>query len=133
MILILYCISASNSSILQVSIFFRYHGIGIIADFVNLQIEPVLEEQTLESYDFGTNWSWQNWYIFYVSLLATILGDAFLTVSSHFTALVVRFITKRFIGEYDPTLEKIYTFHTILNDDMVNFEILDTAGATQVS
>jgi hypothetical protein len=51
-----------------------------------------------------------------------------------FAALVVRFITKRFIGEYDTTLEKKYTFHTILNDDMVNFEILDTAGkTTQVS
>lgn len=44
------------------------------------------------------------------------------------TALIVRFITKRFIGEYDPTLEKVYTFHTIVGNDVVNFEILDTAG-----
>lgn len=46
------------------------------------------------------------------------------------TALVVRFITKRFIGEYDPTLEKIYTCHTLVENEMVNFEILDTAGQT---
>lgn len=47
-------------------------------------------------------------------------------------ALIVRFITKRFIGEYDPTLEKLYTFHTIIGNDLVNFEIYDTAGQTQV-
>ncbi|KAG9336349.1 hypothetical protein JZ751_002696 [Albula glossodonta] len=34
------------------------------------------------------------------------------------TAVTVRFITKRFIGEYDPTL----------GGDVVHFEILDTAG-----
>ncbi|RZF38833.1 hypothetical protein LSTR_LSTR000536 [Laodelphax striatellus] len=44
------------------------------------------------------------------------------------TALVVRFITRRFIGEYDPTLEKCYTFHTLIDSEMVYFEILDTAG-----
>ncbi|KAL1460054.1 hypothetical protein WDU94_011994 [Cyamophila willieti] len=43
-------------------------------------------------------------------------------------ALVVRFITKRFIGEYDPTLEKTYTFHTVMENEMIYFEILDTAG-----
>lgn len=48
------------------------------------------------------------------------------------TALIVRFITKRFIGEYDPTLEKVYTFHTIVGNDVVNFEILDTAGQSHV-
>ncbi|XKL61298.1 hypothetical protein PGB90_008355 [Kerria lacca] len=47
------------------------------------------------------------------------------------TALIVRFITKRFIGEYDPTLEKLYTFHTIIGNDLVNFEIYDTAGQIQ--
>ncbi|KAG5892302.1 hypothetical protein JTB14_023482 [Gonioctena quinquepunctata] len=44
------------------------------------------------------------------------------------SAMVVRFITKRYIGEYDPTLEKIYTFHTLIDNEMVYFEILDTAG-----
>lgn len=44
------------------------------------------------------------------------------------SAMVVRFITKRYIGEYDPTLEKIYTFHTVIDNEMVYFDILDTAG-----
>uniref|UniRef100_A0A1B6E4F6 small monomeric GTPase n=1 Tax=Clastoptera arizonana TaxID=38151 RepID=A0A1B6E4F6_9HEMI len=44
------------------------------------------------------------------------------------SALVVRFITRRYIGEYDPTLEKVYTFHTVIDNEMVYFEILDTAG-----
>ncbi|KAE8744024.1 hypothetical protein FOCC_FOCC009308 [Frankliniella occidentalis] len=43
-------------------------------------------------------------------------------------ALVVRFITRRFIGEYDPNLEKVYNFHTIMDNEMVFFEILDTAA-----
>nr|CAH7717374.1 unnamed protein product [Callosobruchus chinensis] len=47
--------------------------------------------------------------------------------------MVVRFITKRYIGEYDPTLEKIYTFHTVMDNEMVYFEILDTAGQPHVS
>lgn len=49
------------------------------------------------------------------------------------TALVVRFITRRYIGEYDPTLEKVYTFHTLIDNEMVYFEILDTAGQPHVS
>lgn len=44
------------------------------------------------------------------------------------SALVVRFITRRYIGEYDPNLEKVYTFHTVMDNEMVYFEILDTAG-----
>ncbi|VEN56511.1 unnamed protein product [Callosobruchus maculatus] len=44
------------------------------------------------------------------------------------SAMVVRFITRRYIGEYDPTLEKIYSFHTVIDNEMVYFEILDTAG-----
>ncbi|XP_077301061.1 ras-related and estrogen-regulated growth inhibitor-like protein [Arctopsyche grandis] len=44
------------------------------------------------------------------------------------TAMVVRFITRRFIGEYDPSLEKVYAFHTVMDDEMVYFDILDTAG-----
>lgn len=44
------------------------------------------------------------------------------------TALIVRLVTQRFIGEYDPTLEKMYTHHTEIDGDRVTFEILDTAG-----
>ncbi|XP_063530840.1 ras-related and estrogen-regulated growth inhibitor [Cydia strobilella] len=44
------------------------------------------------------------------------------------SALVVRFITRRFIGEYDPNLEKIYAFQTVIDNEMVYFEILDSAG-----
>ena len=50
-----------------------------------------------------------------------------------FTALVVRFITRRYIGEYDPMLEKVYTFHTLMDNEMVYFEILDTAEQPHVS
>lgn len=48
------------------------------------------------------------------------------------TAMVVRFITKRFIGEYDPNLEKIYTHNTILDNDYAQFDILDAAGQPNV-
>jgi len=48
-------------------------------------------------------------------------------------ALVVRFITRRYIGEYDPTLEKLYTFNTLIDSEMAFLEILDTAGQPHVS
>ncbi|KAK1161614.1 ras-related and estrogen-regulated growth inhibitor-like isoform X1 [Acipenser oxyrinchus oxyrinchus] len=44
------------------------------------------------------------------------------------TAMTVRFITKRFIGEYDPTLETIYRHEAAISGEVVHFEILDTAG-----
>ncbi|XP_069764721.1 ras-related and estrogen-regulated growth inhibitor-like isoform X2 [Narcine bancroftii] len=44
------------------------------------------------------------------------------------TAITVRFITKRFIGEYDPTLETIYRHVSTVDGECVQFEILDTAG-----
>ncbi|XP_055901189.1 ras-related and estrogen-regulated growth inhibitor-like [Biomphalaria glabrata] len=44
------------------------------------------------------------------------------------SALVVRFLTNRFIWEYDPTLERSYKHHTILDDEHTLIEILDTAG-----
>lgn len=47
--------------------------------------------------------------------------------------MVVRFITRRYIGEYDPTLEKIYNFHTVIDNEIVYLEILDTAGQPHVS
>lgn len=48
--------------------------------------------------------------------------------------MVVRFITRRFIGEYDPNLEKIYSFNTIMDNETVLFEILDAkSGQLNVS
>lgn len=47
--------------------------------------------------------------------------------------MVVRFITRRFIGEYDPNLEKIYSFNTIVDNECILFEILDAAGPLNVS
>uniref|UniRef100_H3BHL4 small monomeric GTPase n=2 Tax=Latimeria chalumnae TaxID=7897 RepID=H3BHL4_LATCH len=49
------------------------------------------------------------------------------------TAMTVRFITKRFIGEYDPTLETIYRHATTIDGEFVHFEILDTAGQEEDS
>uniref|UniRef100_A0ABI7ZWN4 small monomeric GTPase n=1 Tax=Felis catus TaxID=9685 RepID=A0ABI7ZWN4_FELCA len=43
-------------------------------------------------------------------------------------ALVVRFLTKRFIWEYDPTLESTYRHQANIDDEVVTMEILDTAG-----
>lgn len=47
-------------------------------------------------------------------------------------AMVVRFITRRFIGEYDPNLEKIYTCQTTLDNEAIQFDILDATGQLQV-
>uniref|UniRef100_A0A2I3GBX7 Ras-related and estrogen-regulated growth inhibitor n=1 Tax=Nomascus leucogenys TaxID=61853 RepID=A0A2I3GBX7_NOMLE len=44
------------------------------------------------------------------------------------SALVVRFLTKRFIWEYDPTLESTYRHQATIDDEVVSMEILDTAG-----
>lgn len=68
----------------------------------------------------------------YLLLKVDDLFMLFLTMSL-FSAMVVRFITRRYIGEYDPTLEKVYTFHTVIDNEMVYFEILDTAGQPPVS
>lgn len=48
--------------------------------------------------------------------------------------MVVRFITRRFIGEYD-SAERIYKYeNAVIDSEIVNFEILDSAGLTnQVS
>ncbi|KAK3594023.1 hypothetical protein CHS0354_040776 [Potamilus streckersoni] len=53
-----------------------------------------------------------------------VLGNAGVGKS----ALVVRFLTRRFIWEYDPTLECTYKHHTTVDDEAVTMEILDTAG-----
>lgn len=43
----------------------------------------------------------------------------------------MRFVTKKFIGDYDPNLEKMYTYQVTMESETVNFEILDTAGYVQ--
>ncbi|XP_055046664.1 ras-related and estrogen-regulated growth inhibitor isoform X3 [Misgurnus anguillicaudatus] len=62
------------------------------------------------------------------------------------SALVVRFLTKRFIWEYDPTLvmfidpqnsvcvftESTYRHQANIDDEMISMEILDTAGQEDV-
>uniref|UniRef100_S4RQ75 small monomeric GTPase n=1 Tax=Petromyzon marinus TaxID=7757 RepID=S4RQ75_PETMA len=47
------------------------------------------------------------------------------------SALVVRFLTKRFIWEYDPTLESTYRHQAIIDEEPVTMEILDTAGQAE--
>lgn len=44
------------------------------------------------------------------------------------TAMIVRFITKRFIGEYESNLEKIYTHTTMVDNELIQFDILDAAN-----
>ncbi|CAH3139855.1 unnamed protein product [Pocillopora meandrina] len=44
------------------------------------------------------------------------------------TALTVRFLTKRFIGEYDQTLETTNRHHIDVDGEYVALDILDTAG-----
>lgn len=41
--------------------------------------------------------------------------------------MVVRFITHRYIGEYDSS-ERMYSFNTTIDKENVNFEILDSTG-----
>ncbi|XP_048863695.1 ras-related and estrogen-regulated growth inhibitor [Brienomyrus brachyistius] len=48
------------------------------------------------------------------------------------SALVVRFLTKRFIWEYDPTLESTYRHQAVIDDESVTMEILDTAGQEEM-
>jgi len=44
------------------------------------------------------------------------------------TALTVRFLTRRFIGEYDQTLETTTRHHIDIDGEYVALDILDTAG-----
>ncbi|CAE1314802.1 unnamed protein product [Acanthosepion pharaonis] len=43
------------------------------------------------------------------------------------SAFIVRYLTRRFIGEYDPNLEKVYTNSRNIDGDLIMMEILDTA------
>lgn len=42
--------------------------------------------------------------------------------------MVVRFITKRFIGSYDNTEEKLYSYTTLVDNELISFEIIDRPG-----
>ncbi|GAB0099301.1 ras-like protein [Sergentomyia squamirostris] len=42
--------------------------------------------------------------------------------------MVVRFITKRFIGSYDSSDEKIYSYTTVIDNEIVAFDIADRPG-----
>ncbi|XP_046446068.1 ras-like protein 1 [Daphnia pulex] len=44
------------------------------------------------------------------------------------SAFVVRFLTRRFIGDYDPKLERCYPVNTTLNGEHVMLELLDSGG-----
>ncbi|XP_045124401.1 ras-related and estrogen-regulated growth inhibitor-like isoform X1 [Portunus trituberculatus] len=44
------------------------------------------------------------------------------------TALIVRYITRRYIGEYDSCLERVYSHTAIVDADTLALEILDSAG-----
>lgn len=44
------------------------------------------------------------------------------------SALTVRFLTRRFIGEYDGNLEMTYRHHMTLDRHYVTLDIMDTAG-----
>ena len=49
------------------------------------------------------------------------------------SAMVVRYITGRFLHHYDPTLEDEYCIETEVEGQLVNVSILDTAGIGEVS
>lgn len=48
-------------------------------------------------------------------------------------AMVVRFITKRFIGSYDNIDEKLYSYTTLVDNELISFEIIDRPGHFNVS
>ena len=50
-----------------------------------------------------------------------------------FSALIVRYMTRRFIVDYSPEISKIYQHQTVMDQEEVSMEIWDTAGHFQVS
>ncbi|KAI3326673.1 putative small G-protein Ras2 [Xylariaceae sp. AK1471] len=44
------------------------------------------------------------------------------------TALTIQLCFKRFVGEYDPTIEDSYRTQATINDQTYTLEVLDTAG-----
>ncbi|KAM4601641.1 ras-related and estrogen-regulated growth inhibitor [Polymixia lowei] len=49
------------------------------------------------------------------------------------TALCVRFLTRRFIGEYDHKKEMTYRCHRMVDQEPVDLEILDTTSKSSLS
>ncbi|XP_078329059.1 ras-related and estrogen-regulated growth inhibitor-like [Crassostrea virginica] len=47
------------------------------------------------------------------------------------SALSVRFLTKRFIGEYDQTVESKYKYTTTTDGETITFEVLDTISENE--
>lgn len=42
--------------------------------------------------------------------------------------MVVRFITRRFIGDYDSSTDKTYKHSQLIDNELMHFEIVDTPG-----
>ncbi|XP_050728549.1 uncharacterized protein LOC127004602 [Eriocheir sinensis] len=49
------------------------------------------------------------------------------------SALIVRLLTGRFIGEYDPTLEAVYSYQIPLPGHTLPLQVMDTAGHVEVA
>ncbi|KAL7636674.1 UNVERIFIED_CONTAM: hypothetical protein RMT77_012423 [Armadillidium vulgare] len=49
------------------------------------------------------------------------------------SALIVRLVTGRFIGEYDPSMEAIYSYQIPLYGHDLPLQVMDTAGTVDVS
>ncbi|XP_023444552.2 ras-like protein family member 11A isoform X2 [Dasypus novemcinctus] len=46
--------------------------------------------------------------------------------------MIVRFLTKRFIGDYEPNTDKLYSRLVSVEGDQLSLQIQDTAGGVQV-
>lgn len=55
-----------------------------------------------------------------------MMGQIHIILLSPFAALIVRFLTKRYIGEYDHQTENRYKHEAMVDGEPVLFEILDT-------
>ncbi|KAJ5070012.1 ras gtpase [Anaeramoeba ignava] len=49
------------------------------------------------------------------------------------SSIVTKFIDERFLPEYDPTIEDFFRKRITLNDEQINFSIIDTAGNEEYS
>lgn len=47
--------------------------------------------------------------------------------------MIVRFITKRFIGDYDPKAPKSYTFRYHVDNEDICYEVMDGSGLPEVN
>ncbi|XP_037656006.1 ras-like protein family member 11A [Choloepus didactylus] len=48
------------------------------------------------------------------------------------SAMIVRFLTKRFIGDYEPNTDKLYSRLVYVEGDQLSLQIQDTPGCVQV-